>query len=55
MVQYKHLLTSFLTTSVAVFLFALALATFWTVSPETIFAEGAAYAAVFVVFLGTSN
>lgn len=55
MVLYKHLLTSLLTTSIAVFLFALAMAIFSTGSPETLLAAVAAYAAVLVVFVGTSS
>lgn len=55
MVLYKHLLTSLLTTSLAVFLFALAMATFSTANPETLLAAVAAYAAVLVVFVGTSS
>jgi hypothetical protein len=55
MVLYKHILTSLLTTSLAVFLFALAMATFSTANPETLLAAVAAYAAVLVVFVGTSS
>jgi hypothetical protein len=55
MVLYKHLLTSLLTTSIAVFVFSLFLATFSTGSPETVLGAVAAYAAVLVVFVGTSS
>lgn len=55
MVLYKHFLTSVLTTSIAVFVFALVVATFSTSSPETVLASVAAYAAVLVVFVGTSS
>jgi hypothetical protein len=55
MVLYKHILTSLLTTSLAVFLFALAMATFSTANAETLLAAVAAYAAVLVVFVGTSS
>lgn len=55
MVLYKHLLTSLLTASISVFVFALTVATFSTGSPETVLAAVAAYAAVLVVFVGTSS
>lgn len=55
MVLYKHQLTSLLTVSISVFLFALVVATFSTGTPETVLAAVAAYAAVLVVFVGASS
>lgn len=55
MVLYKHPLTSPLTVSIAVFVFALVMAAFSTESPGTVLTAVAAYAAVLVVFVGTSS
>jgi hypothetical protein len=55
MVLYKHLLTSLLTVSLSVFLFALVVAVFSTGTPENVLAAVAAYAAVHVVFVGASS
>ena len=55
MVLYKHLLTSLLTTSLQVFLFALAMAILSTADPGTLLAAVAAYPAVLVVFVGISS
>ncbi|KAH9223720.1 hypothetical protein DL95DRAFT_379735 [Leptodontidium sp. 2 PMI_412] len=55
MVLYKHQLSSILTVSVCVFLFGLWMAFFSTGNPETVLAAVAAYAAVLVVFIGTST
>ena len=55
MVLYKHRYTPLVTVSVSVFIFAVAVATFSTEKPETGLAAVAAYAAVLVVFLGTSS
>jgi hypothetical protein len=55
MVLYKHLLTSLLTVSVSVFVFALVMAAFLMGTPETLMGVVAAYAAVLVVFVRTSS
>ena len=55
MVLYKHQLSSILTVSICVFLFGLLMALFSTGSPEMVLAAVAAYAAVLVVFIGTST
>jgi hypothetical protein len=55
MVLYKHLLTSLLTVSLSVFLFALVVAVFSTGTPENVLTAVAAYAAVLVVFVGASS
>lgn len=55
MVLYKHPLTPLLTVSISVFVFALAMAIFSTEKPGTVLAAVAAYAAVLVVFVGTSS
>lgn len=56
MVLHKDLLTTLVTTSVATLLFAVALALLGTrLRGETVLASVAAYAAVLVVFVGTSS
>jgi hypothetical protein len=55
MVLCKHQLSSILTVSICVFLFGLLMALFSTSSPETVLTAVAAYAAVLVVFIGTST
>ena len=55
MVFYKHRLTSLLTVSVSVFVFGLGMAKYSTANPEGIMAAVAAYAAVLIVFVGTSS
>jgi hypothetical protein len=55
MVLYKHRYTPLVTVSVSVFIFAVAMAAFSTEKPEIVLAAVAAYAAVLVVFLGTSS
>ena len=56
MVMKTDLTTALVTVSLSVFLFGLALAIFFTdVKPESVLASVAGYAAVLVVFVGTSN
>jgi hypothetical protein len=56
MVMKTDLVTALVTVSLSVFLFGLALAIFFTdVNPEAVLASVAGYAAVLVVFVGTSN
>jgi hypothetical protein len=55
MVLYKHWLTSILTVSICVLVFALLMAIFSTGSPEAVLASVAAYAAVLMVFVGTGT
>lgn len=55
MVLHKDLLTTLLTVSVSVILFAAALAAFTQLKGETVLASVAAYAAVLVVFVGTNT
>ena len=56
MVLKTSLVTALVTVSLSVFLFGLALAIFFTdVGPETVLASVAGYAAVLVVFVGTST
>jgi VIT1/CCC1 family predicted Fe2+/Mn2+ transporter len=55
MVLYKRRYTPIVTVSVSVFLFAVAVAAFSPEKPTTVLGVVAAYAAVLVVFLGTSS
>jgi hypothetical protein len=54
MILYKHRLTSLLTVSVSVFVFGIVMAAILE-KPEAVLATVAAYAAVLVVFVGTSS
>ena len=55
MVLYKRQYTALITVCISVFLFAVAMAAFSTEKPTTVLGAVAAYAAVLVVFLGTSS
>jgi hypothetical protein len=55
MVLHKDLLTTLLTVGVSTILFAAALSVFTQLQGETVLASVAAYAAVLVVFVGTSS
>jgi hypothetical protein len=55
MVLHKDLLTTLLTVAVSTFLFAMLIARFTEISPNELMGSTAAYAAVLVVFVGTST